>query len=169
MVNEENNNNNNEVVEWVPVATAAKMLGITTRSVYRRAKDGKMQHRTEANGRILVAVSESDIVTEGETESATRHSGVATQAKIDGLQAKIEDLQADKEWLQRRVEFYELRTAAMQNTLDEFSTRLLAPGDQNQTGIVEPKAGNTPADSESPDEASKAGWRQALADWIAGK
>ena len=157
------------MVEWVPVATAAQMLGITTRSVYRRAKDGKMQHRTEANGRILVAVSESDIVTESETESATRHSGVATQAKIDGLQAKIEDLQADKDWLQRRVEFYELRTAAMQNTLDEFSTRLLAPGDQNQTGIVEPKAGNTPAGNESPDEASKAGWRQALADWIAGK
>ena len=165
MTNEENTTNNNDVVEWVPVATAAQMLGITTRSVYRRAKEGKMQHRTEANGRILVAVSESDVVTETVTESATRDSSVATQAKIEGLQAKIEDLQADKEWLQHRVEFYELRTAAMQNTLDEFSTRLLGPGDQNQAGTVDPKAGHTRSDNESP----KTGWRQALADWIAGK
>lgn len=124
-----------------------------------------MQHRTEANGRILVAVSESDIVTKTKTESATRDSSVATQAQVDGLQAKIDDLQADKEWLQRRVEFYELRTAAMQNTLDEFSNRLLGPGDQNRTGIVESKAGSSPSGNETPPK----GWRQALADWIAGK
>lgn len=165
MANEENTNDNNNVVEWVPVATAAKMLGITARSVYRRAKDGKMQHRTEGNGRILVAVSESDIVAENETNFATRDSGVATQAQIDGLEAKIDDLQTDKEWLQRRVEFYELRTAAMQNTLDEFSARLLGPGDQNQTDIVEPKADITSLGNESP----KKGWRQTLANWIAGE
>lgn len=165
MASEENTTNNNDVVEWVPVATAAEMLGITARSVYRRAKDGKMQHRTEDNGRILVAVSESDVVTETGTKSATHDSDVATQTKIDGLEAKIDGLQADKEWLQRRVEFYELRTAAMQNTLDEFSARLLGPGDQGQTDIVERKDDITSSDNASP----KKGWRQTLADWIAGK
>ena len=159
--------NSGEVIEWLPVAEAAEVLGIARRSVYRRVEKKTIDFRTDEDGRLLVAVTES------QKTGVTSHKEPVTKSQKTSADAvKIAVLEERLAGQQKMIEYLDRQNENLINQNEQLNQELLAALSKiprleaGDTQKPEPEA-QPPEPEPSPPESK--GWRQALADWIAGK
>lgn len=77
--------------EWVTIPDAARLLGVTVRTIRRQVSQGKLPHKMES-GRAYVRVSVS-----GDSDIGGDTVTVRDDSRLADLQAEIERLQAEAE------------------------------------------------------------------------
>ncbi|RLB06043.1 MAG: hypothetical protein DRN90_00640 [Thermoproteota archaeon] len=94
---------------WCPVSEAAKILGVSPKTVIRRIRRGELQGRKERN-RWVIKLSDIGGQMSGQVSNTNRTNVGQLQTELKMLREQIEmmrerirDLEADKAYLQQRI------------------------------------------------------------------
>ena len=164
-----NNAMNNE---WITVANAARILGVSKQAIRQRIYRDTIPHRKESDGTVLVRITGHNPETNGETNGKSyaetpddipEHAEAVSRELIDELRNRIDFVERQLEQANERDRENRRIIAGLVQRVPELeptSNSSSGPQDSSRTPSGEQENGTGPADDTDPQKRSW--WRRLL-------
>ena len=159
-----NNAKTNEYHEWLTVANAARILGVSKQAVRQRIYRDTIPHRKASDGTVYVHITEHNSESNGETNGKSYAENIGSAEDV--MRERIDELKDRIGFVERQLEREQAASAELRLIIAQLSRRvpeLEAPPEQRESSVIASKEsgkGTDRGDEEEPQQRSW--WRRLL-------